>query len=212
MATTLNPQTEAELVAGVAKGDPGAQRELYNVCRRYFRQRYRAVFFANEYDSDDIFQNTYITLWENIERGKLTVQDGQVTGRDGKPLVGSVLTYMMSIARYKYMEWARQEQRDDTCDDLEAGAAGAAQAALADWLSDDPKTGTTDAIAECVATMPKTCCDILTKFYYEEKKLDQLLDELPAYSSKNALKSNKNRCLDRLRAAAKSLYETRMKH
>ena len=66
-----------------------------------------------------------------------------------------------------------------------------------------------EVISDSISDMPPQCVKLLTKFYYENKKLDDMLDEIPEYSSKNALKSNKNRCLNRLKEYAQQLYKTR---
>ena len=36
------------------------------------------------------------------------MEDGIVMGKDNKPLNGSILTYFMSIARNKYLEYGRE--------------------------------------------------------------------------------------------------------
>lgn len=63
-------EREAELVAGVSRKDVGMQSKLYDYCKRYFWTNYRGLFFISENDAVEIFQNSFITLWENIERGK----------------------------------------------------------------------------------------------------------------------------------------------
>ncbi len=203
--------SDAAYVDGVARRDPVIQKIFYLHCRNYFEKHYRNVFFTSEYDSKDIFQNTYIALWENIERGKIYVKDGILTGRNGDPFKGSLLTYMMSISRLKYLEWVRKENREPNFNDClpQGGKGDEEPAETSEWLSDNSETGMLEAISEGVSVMPDKCREILTKFYYENKKLDTMLSELPSYKSKDALKSNKNRCLKMLKTSAANIYKIR---
>lgn len=74
-------EREAKLVAGVSRKDVGMQSKLYDYCKRYFWTNYRGLFFISENDAVEIFQNSFITLWENIERGKIMACDGIVVGK-----------------------------------------------------------------------------------------------------------------------------------
>ena len=76
-------EREAKLVADVSRKDVGMQSKLYDYCKRYFWTNYRGLFLINENDAVEIFQNSFITLWENIERGKIMACDGIVVGKNG---------------------------------------------------------------------------------------------------------------------------------
>ncbi|MDE7378981.1 MAG: sigma-70 family RNA polymerase sigma factor [Paraprevotella sp.] len=212
--TTKNsPKTysDAAYVDGVSRRDPVVMKDFYLHCKKYFEEHYRSVFFASEHDRKDIFQNTYIALWENIERGKIHIKDGILKGRNDEPFKGSLLTYMMSIGKLKYLEWVRKESREPNFNDsLPHGRKGDEEPAeTAEWLSDNSETGMLEAISEGVSVMSDRCREILTKFYYENKKLDMMLSELPSYKSKDALKSNKNRCLKMLKTSVANIYRIR---
>ena len=100
-------ENEARLVAGIADKGRRTQYELYAYCSDYFWDNYRGVFFADDNAAAEILQNTFIAFWENIERRKIYVEDGNVMGKDNKPLNGSILTYFMSKARNKNLENVR---------------------------------------------------------------------------------------------------------
>lgn len=113
MAKTIQMRTsqqekEARLVAGMYDKNKKIQSELYVYCSRYFWANYRGVFFADEESATEIFQNTFIAMWENIERRKIYVSEGRVMGKNNEPLSSSILTYFMGIARIKYLEWVRE--------------------------------------------------------------------------------------------------------
>ena len=202
-------EKEARLIAGVSDKIRRAQYELYKYCADYFWDNYRGVFFADENIAKEILQNTMITLFENIERGKIAEKEGMLIGKNGEPWKGSVLTYLMSIARNKYLEYAREHPiyadpetelgrliRKEGFDSNEYMA----------MLHDPGENRMIEIIAEVISHMSPRCSEILTKFYYEEKKLEVILEEIPAIDSYNALKTKKNKCMNTLREAARDIY------
>lgn len=204
---------EARLVEGMADKGRQTQYELYAYCADYFWSNYRGVFFANENDAAEILQNTFIAFWENIERRKIYVEDGIVIGKDNKPLSGSILTYFMSIARNKYLEWVR-EHPIYTDPETEMGRKireeGFAPKEYVDMLYDTGENLMLDIIADLISHMSPRCSEILTKFYYEEKKLEVILNEIPTIESNDALKTKKHKCMESLRKSAREIYHRKL--
>ena len=206
-------ENEARLVAGMADKRRRTQYELYAYCSDYFWDNYRGVFFADEKAAAEILQNAFIAFWENIERRKIYVEDGIVMGKDNKPLNGSILTYFMSIARNKYLEYGREHPvyadpetelgrllRDEGFDPNE----------YIDMLYDSGENMMLDIIADVISHMSPRCGQILTKFYYEEKKLETILMEMPTIESYDALKTKKNKCMNSLRKSAREIYKRKI--
>lgn len=218
MAKTIQYRTplqkkEAYLVEGMADTKRRTQYELYAYCSDYFWDNYRGVFFADEKAAAEILQNTFIALWENIERRKIYVEDNIVMGKDNKPLSGSILTYFMSIARNKYMEYGR-EHPVYADPETELGrlirGKGFNPNEYIDMLYDSGENMMLEIIADVISHMSQRCSQILTKFYYEEKKLDIILKEMPTIESYDALKTKKNKCLKTLRDSAKEIYHRKL--
>ena len=93
MKMRTTPQLEARLVAGMFNRNKKAQSELYAYCSRYFWASYRGIFFADEETATEIFQNTFIAFWENIERRKIYASEDRVMGKNDEPLsAASLLT------------------------------------------------------------------------------------------------------------------------
>lgn len=200
---------EARLVADVRAGVRRAENDLYVYCSDYFWRKYRGVFFVGEEEAAEIFQDAFIALWEQIEWGRLVCLDGKIIGKNGMPLTCSILTYFMGIARFKYLEWARDHAeafRDPGDEILEEDVTRLEAKEMAAMLYDEGDGAMLDIVCDLVAGMSDRCGEILTKFYYEEKDLDTILDELPSIGSKNALKSKKYKCMEELRNAAKEIY------
>lgn len=206
-------ENEARLVAGMADKRRRTQYELYAYCSDYFWDNYRGVFFAEENAAAEILQNTFIAFWENIERRKIYVEDGIVMGKDNKPLNGSILTYFMSIARNKYLEYGR-EHPVYADPETELGrllrAEGFDPNEYIDMLYDSGENLMLDIIADVISHMSQRCSEILAKFYYEEKKLETILKEMPTIESYDALKTKKNKCMNSLRKTAKEIYKRKL--
>lgn len=218
MAKTIQFRTsiqekEARLVKGMVDEADRTQYELYAYCADYFWSNYRGVFFAGEKDAAEIFQNAFIAFWENIERRKIYVENDVVMGKDNKPLSGSILTYFMSIARNKYLEWGR-EHPTYADPETELGRKireeGFDCKEYMDMLYDVEENMMLEIIADVISHMSSRCSEILTKFYYEEKKLEVILNEIPTIESKDALKTKKHKCMETLRKSAQEIYYRRL--
>lgn len=206
-------EKEAHFVEGMADTKRRTQYELYSYCSDYFWDNYRGVFFADEEVAAEILQNTFIAFWENIERRKIYAEDGIVMGKDKKPLSGSILTYFMGIARNKYLEYGR-EHPVYADPETELGRLvrekGFNPNEYIDMLYDSGENMMLEIIADVISHMSQRCSQILTKFYYEEKKLDIILKEMPTIESYDALKTKKNKCLKALRDSAKEIYHRKL--
>lgn len=202
--------SDAVYVEGVANHDRKMAFDLEKHCRDYFNDHYKAVFFCSEEKRSEIFQNSFIKLWENIENGKIRVKDGVLLGSNDKPFTSSLTTYFMSIARFKYLEYARTIKPEKEINDEERMGhlrEGEGSFRPMNLLYDKSTTKMEDIIADCIATMSERCNQILTKFYYEDKNLDEIMEEIPSFSSKKALKSMKYKCMETLRTNAQEIYK-----
>lgn len=195
-------------VEGVYASRASVTEALYRHCRTYFFQNYGAIFFAQDADLEDIFENTFITLWQNIEHRKIYAENGILKGHNGQPFVGTLTTYMMGIAALKYREWVRSNVRYVNAEDMQSRVALSSMVVTEEWTDD--RDCMWEVTAECVANLSERCHEILTLFYDKEMTLDEILIQLPSFTSKDALKTAKNKCLNKLRESSRSLYEERM--
>lgn len=201
--------SDIAFVEGVYACRASMQEALYCHCRTYFYENYGAIFFAQDADLEDIFENTFITLWQNIEHRKIYVENGILKGRNGQPFVGTLTTYMMGIAALKYREWVRSNVRYVNAEDMRMGEELSSLMVTEEWTDNsDPMWEVT---SECVSHLSERCHEILTLFYDQEMTLDEILVQLPSFTSKDALKTAKNKCLNKLRESSRSLYEERIR-
>lgn len=208
-------QKEARLIAGMHDGNQLAQYELYAYCADYYYEKYRGVFYATEEAVEEILQNSFIKLWENIECGKIYAEDNIVKGKDGKPLSGSIRTYFMGIAKLKYLEWLREHPffaDPETEMGKKVRANGFDEQEYLNMLYGESDNIQLEIIADLISKMSERCYEILSKFYYEDKDLDRILTEIPSIESKNALKTKKHKCMENLREVANETYRRYLKY
>lgn len=206
---TQKLEKEVRLVAGMYNKDRKAQSEFYTYCSKYYWAKYRGIFFVQEEAATEIFQNTFITVWENIERRKIYVSDGILMGKNNEPLDGSILTYFMGIARIKYLEWVREHPsfaEPETEMGRKIREEGFDPQQYINLLYDSDSNKMLEIISDVISHMSERCSEILSKFYYEEKNLETILVEISSIKSKDALKTKKYKCMEMLRASARNIY------
>lgn len=194
--------TDVAYVDGVYRRNPVMERALYDHCKQYFDENYRGVFFVGEEHKMEIFQEAFIKLWENIEKRKIHVEDGMLKGKEGMPFTGKLTTYFMGIAKNKYREWVRDQQKGINVNVDDKTLKKRNQEQYKEFLYDETENEIVELIAECISRMSERCNQILTMFYYERKTLDDIMIELPTFESKDALKTAKYKCMENLRKSA----------
>lgn len=203
-------QREAKLIVGMYNGDKLAQYELYKYCANYYYEKYKGVFYAPKEVAEEIFQDSFIKFWENIDSRKIFVEENIVRGKDGQPLNGSIRTYFMGIAKLKYLEWIREHPfyaDPETELGKDIRRHGFDDKEYINMMYGDSNNIQLEIIADIIPNMPTRCYEILTKFYYENKDLDRILEEIPSMESKNALKTRKHKCMENLREVANDTYK-----
>lgn len=53
-----------------------------------------------------------------------------------------------------------------------------------------------EIVSEAISEMSPRCSQVPTLFYYEEMRLDCILGAMPPFSSKDALKTHKKKCVE----------------
>ena len=208
VVTRFNVKTysDVEYVEGVFRCNPMMERALHYHCKRYFDDNYRGIFFVGPEHKDEIFQEAFITLWKIIMNKKIFVEDGELKGKNGTAFSGKLTTFFMSIARLKYLEWARENMHRYTNEEEERRRREQEMELCKTLLYDSDDEMMLEIIADCISKMSKQCNQIITLFYYEEKTLDDIMVELKTFISKDALKTRKYKCMEELRKSAKSIY------
>ena len=114
----------------------------------------------------------------------------------------------MDIAKNDYRDWLRSERI--TLEEDYESVAHSVEIRTAVFQDDNPESLRERIVADCVFELPPRCKEILTMFYYEGKKLDNIMMELPTFTSKDALKTAKNKCYTTLKNNVLQQYKIAM--
>ncbi len=171
---------EAEhTIKQLREGDELTISSVYKSNREKFIS-YARRFDINREDIIDIYQDAIIALTENAKKGLL----------DG--LKSEISTYLFSIGKYMIYNHLKKNKNlplfeKNIPDDIT-------------W-NDYTEEMQDDDVRKMKASFSKLgeqCQKVLRLFYYEEKKLDDIVTAL-AYSNKDVLKSQKSRCIKQLK-------------
>lgn len=211
--------SDVEYVQGLLD-DPQVQYALYRHWVRYFNDHASAEFFHLEDHRLEIIHNAYEVLWMKVRAKKIYVEDGILKGKNGEPFSSTLTTYMMSVAKRNnkelvrdvtkmlYVEDLRPHKVDCDDDDLTVmNVISSEPIEESPFLIPAEEQVMRDIVAEFISNMSERCSQILTMFYYQEMKLDTIMENLHTFKSKDALKTAKNKCMDRLKVAANQKYK-----
>ena len=199
---TRRQYADAEVVEALQRRERQIEEWFYRRAKRYFDDHFNAVFFDKD-RKQEIFQSGFLKLWMEIDNHRIRVKDGIVCRQqaDGRytPLTCSLTTFMMAFARTEHRELLRSTKEENYAElfgDVEYNNV-MQMSADNDEDMDELKNRIIDA---CIQQMSPTCVEIITLFYYKEKSLDEILEmRKDKNSSKNGLKTAKNKCMNTLR-------------
>ena len=157
-------------------------KEIYLVHRDEFVQWARHQFQCDEEEALDVFQETVIALYENVMRGKLT------------ELTSSLKTYLFAIGKNKLLELKRYKSRFDL-------------SAIPDVPDEEPQVPDENmmaAVRGSIELLSSPCRKLLVDYYYHNRTLQEMMT-LHGYKNTDTVKSQKYRCLQKLRKIFESL-------
>lgn len=162
-------------------------------------------FSLSEYDCEDIYQDSFLTLYENIESGKL------------KELTSSINTYFVSICKNKALELLRKrgnhtplemdipDQNDHVFLDDKVNY-------LLSLDTDDKEfiEKKEELVRNVVRNLSSPCDELLWGYYRDGYSMKRLAEKCN-YPSENTAKVTKHRCCEKFRVKynemVKSLFE-----
>ena len=190
-------QVEADwkIVEGFQRQDEEVQKYFYRCCLAYFESKAVALFDFHEKAStrEDLFQEAFLRLWEELECGIIRTRNQKVYRLDRygveREMTASLLTFFISIAKNKNLEMIREEE---WCEPLSEDVEEI-------MTDEDGRLMLERMMSECVLALPQRCRDILTKFYYQNMSLDEILASRGENMSKDGLKTGKSKCMNLLK-------------
>lgn len=191
--------TDIQIVEAYQTGDKKIQQFWYDKCRSQFGKGTSNYAGMTEYDREDLFQDSFIILWEKMEYRQIYILDGtiHVTSKKGDSEIPDMLGYFMRIVKNKYLEMFHSGKYVMPLNDVVTSSNEDFFAEL--YWDEDPDVEKDRIVSQCLLSLPKSCLEILTMFYYEKKSLEQILDERPENNSYDGLKSRKSKCMTNLK-------------
>lgn len=175
--------TDVEYIRGFRSNDERTIAAFYKTIRPAFFAYFRTHFSKDDTYILDLFQDSCIVLWKNIQHGKLT-EEG---------LKSALSTYFLSIGKYTMM--AKDRKYKEIIDDDELGKLA--------FLEDDAqelqkRIELEDFVYRMVSEM-KPPCDKLLKAQYWDKLSGAEIAEKYGYSGPDSVKTQKSKCIKKLR-------------
>jgi len=185
-----------EWLKRLKNGDEQMLRVLYHHFRNDFVRWIQSKTSCNETEALDVFQDSVVGIYHNIQKGTLTEFDK------------SIRAYLFTIGKYIYIKKFKKKKQ------LEITSFGEANSELEKMASepipnaDSIKDEQQKLILLLLRQMKEPCKGILDLFYYQNKTLKEIAAQLN-YGSANVVKVQKVRCMNRLRAAAEKMKKRR---
>lgn len=149
-------------------------------------------FSISKTECEDIFQDSFIILYQNAQEGKLD------------NLTSSVSTYFMAICRNKTMELLRTKGKyiHAPIDDDKQKSTPFLESKINKVLSfdsDDASIEQKEALVrDIVKDLPSPCNELLWGFYRDGLSMKDLAERY-GYSNENTVKVTKHRCCDKFK-------------
>lgn len=200
----FNPDrfSDARIVEAFSVDNVKIQKFWFERCRVQFAKGTAHYDGLSDYDRKDLFQDSFLLLLDKFRNRQVFVdREGCVMSvtRNGIHAVPDLTGYFMRIVKNKYLELYRSGKRLISLD--ESFVADNDENRIFDVLywDESPEIEKERIVVKCLQSLPKSCLDILTKFYYEKKTLEEILEERKENSSYYGLKSRKSKCLSNLK-------------
>ena len=174
--------------------------------RKGLLQYARKHYGSSGLDLEDLVQDALLTVYENVQGGKLT------------ELTSSLKTHVIGILKNKANEALRkqaaiatvpQQAGQDDDDTLDPVDTGIAQSALERWEEQDAEEEHEQlqtAVREIVGNLKEPCKTILWSFYWEDESMKHIA-ELMNYNTTDVAKSQKSKCMTKVKVAFEETFK-----
>lgn len=176
--------TDKEYIAALQRDDQQAFTALYDAYRGRFFGFMRKFYRKSDDYIADLYQDSCVVLWQNVQRGKLTPES----------LTSSIETYVIGAAKYILMARDRRYKEILTDRELSSFAHETNEESLRDQTDRD------QTIQSIVNNMDEPCSTLLDKFYWEELSGEEIAS-LMNYKNTDTVKTQKYKCMQKLKVA-----------
>lgn len=166
--------------------------------------RFHFSSWATDDDCEDLVQDAFLAMFRNIKSGQLT------------ELTCDMATYVISILKNRaYNEYKKRgnivsgeffQGEDEYPTPIEEAII---KEAIKEWIQEggDVTEELESAVREIVTNLKEPCKTILWSFYWDEMSLAAIANDLPDYNSSDSVKTQKSRCLTKVKVTMKETYK-----
>lgn len=183
--------------------------DQYNTHKSPFHQFIRKYFNLDDDTIKDLYQEVWYTFYQNIKNESLLVMSSSVKTylfQIGRNQALNVLKTMGKLTdATRNQEITELENKGKLSSGIHKQETSGLKSVFNPWEDDEQLkalSGNEDIqnvklrlVKKVVENMTKTCKSILIPFYFEKKKLDEIFNALSGFSSKDALKTQKYKCM-----------------
>lgn len=152
------------------------------------KSKYSTLYFDDDFLAD-IYQDTVVRLWENIQHEKISLEN----------LTSDIASYLMGIGENVLRETLRKK-KEVFLEDLPKMPDYTKKFISIHEINERNK-----AIRKLVDSMEEPCAPILLDFYWRGYSMEEIAFRL-GYANANSAKTQKNKCMNKLKTIFKSEY------
>lgn len=174
-----NNTVELDRLKKIKQGDDESIEKIYNDCRSTFLS-FAAKYGIKDYEAIDIYQEAIVAFIEQVRKGKIN------------ELKSAVSTYLIAIGKFMIFKKLKTQSIE-----VEFNTEFENTFFWEDYSAEQQQEQV-QLLKQYFLELGEQCKKILTLFYYEEKKLDAIV-QLMGYENKDTVKSQKSRCIKQLK-------------
>lgn len=202
--------SDLQVTEGLQQHERKMEEWFYQTAKHYFDEHFSQIFFDKD-RKQEIFQSAFLKLWTEIDNKRICCIDQKVCRQQGngefKPMTCTLTTFLMAFARTEYRELTRTT-KEELFPELYEDVGQADVMVTSFDQTESEEEMKKRIIDECIGQLSPNCAEILTLFYYNGKSLDEILEQREnKNSSKNGLKTAKNKCMNTLREKANAQFK-----
>jgi len=185
--------TDEELLAGLAEGSDMALTQLY---QRYFPMALHLIISNNgtEDDAKDIFQEAMVVLYEKVAEGSLELHC-------------QVKTYLYSICRRLWLKQLARKGRYTLYDtERDLGEGEPTIVVETDLAEHEQRDSQFEIMEESLVKLGEPCRTLLEDFYIRHLSMQEITEKF-GYTNPDNAKTQKYKCLQRLKRLFFSVYK-----
>ena len=190
MTDELKYAADKKIIAAIKNGDQQVFTKLYTRCRSPFYGYIRTNFHkSNDYVAD-LFQDSCLALWKNIQDERLTPEKLKCT----------LVTYLNYIGKYTLI--SRDRRIKELLSDKTRSIFNSIddEEALRDEIERD------EVIQATVNNMGEPCSSLLDKFYWEKLSCEEIAERMN-YKNSDTVKTQKYKCMQKLKVSLTKEFE-----